>query len=68
MTCPDVCNPCANDVRCDDCGERMCQTNGPDPRACGVTCADCPCSCTRCRDARWDAEIDAANQYERELR
>lgn len=40
--------------RCDRCNERMCETCGPEPRACGVTCADCPCDCQACLDRRQD--------------
>lgn len=70
MTCPDVCDPCANGARCEDCGDRMCDTNGPAPRpGCGTRCVACPpCDCTRCADARHDAAMDAAYQAERDAR
>lgn len=50
-------------VRCDECDERMCSLDGPEPRACGTTCADCECSCTAC----WDARIDLRAELERQL-
>ena len=55
---PAPCVPCAEGARCDDCGDRMCAEFGPEPRACFVTCADCPCSCAACLDQRADLRAD----------
>lgn len=44
-------------VFCDRCGERMTCT-GPEPRACGTTCADCPCDCTSCLQVRHELRAD----------
>lgn len=52
--------------RCDTCQERMCATNGPEPRACGLTCGDCPCSCMSCEDQRRDLRAELEAQIERE--
>lgn len=57
----DGCRGCGE--RCDRCDERMCSEFGPEPRACGTTCADCPCDCTAC----WDARIDLRAELERQL-
>lgn len=60
------CQPCAEGSRCDTCGDRLCDLNGPEPRACGTTCADCPCSCTACLDARADRVAETLRHIERE--
>ena len=62
----DDCEPCAEGARCDDCGERMCADFGPEPRACGTTCADCPCDCSACMDVRADLAMELTWQVERE--
>lgn len=41
------------EIRCSECEERM-TCLGPEPRACGMTCADCPCDCQACLDRRQD--------------
>lgn len=53
------------EIRCDTCDERM-TCLGPEPRACGVTCADCPCSCTSCLLQRQDMREDLLNRLERD--
>lgn len=58
------CTQCGE--RCDRCDDRMCSQWGPEPRACGTTCADCPCSCTACLDARADRAADTLRHIERE--
>src|SRR5690349_6276377 len=45
-------------TRCDRCDDRTCQIDGPELRACGVTCVDCPCSCTACERQREDMRAD----------
>lgn len=55
------------EIRCDRCDERMTCT-GPEPRACGTTCADCPCDCQGCLDQRADMRADLLQQLERESR
>lgn len=60
------CEPCADQSRCDTCSERMCEVYGPEPRACSVTCADCPCDCTACLQQRQDMRADLIDQMERE--
>ncbi len=60
------CQPCADNLRCDDCHERMCEVNGPEPRPCGTTCAECPCSCQGCLDARADRVADTLRHIERD--
>ena len=55
-------------TRCDTCGERLCAIDGPEPRACGVTCADCPCDCTACQLAREDLRAELLHQIERDSR
>lgn len=62
----DVCQPCADNARCETCDERMCAEYGPEPRACGTTCAACRCDCTPCRDARDDLRAELLSQFERE--
>lgn len=64
----DDCIPCAESATCDDCEERLCSVNGPEPRPCGTTCTDCPCSCQKCLDARADLRTDLANQIDRDSR
>lgn len=54
--------------RCDTCDDRMCAIWGPEPRACGVTCCDCPCDCSRCLEARDDMRAELRYQIERESR
>lgn len=66
MTCSDVCNSCAEGLRCDTCGERICEMNGPEPRACGTTCGDCPCGCDACWDARIDLRAELLRQLEKD--
>lgn len=51
--------------RCDTCGDRMACT-GPEPRACGVSCCDCPCDCTACLQARDDMRADLLHRIEGE--
>lgn len=53
------------DIRCDRCTERMTCT-GPEPRACGVTCADCPCDCPPCAQRAQDRAADLAYDVARE--
>ena len=53
--------------RCWDCGERM-TCLGPEPRACGVTCVACSCSCTACLQVREELRADLLHQIEREGR
>lgn len=53
------------EIRCDTCSERMTCT-GPEPRACGTTCADCPCDCQGCLDQRQDLRDDLLRQLERD--
>lgn len=53
-------------IRCDRCDERMCAIDGPEPRACGVTCADCSCDCQKCTAAREDMRAELRRQIERE--
>lgn len=64
----DDCEPCAESARCDGCGRLMCEFAGPEPRACGTTCAGCPCPCGRCIDARDDARMELLCQLERDAR
>lgn len=54
--------------RCDRCQERTCSLFGPEPRACGVTCADCPCDCAACTAAREDARNDLLHRIQGENR
>lgn len=54
-------------IRCDTCAERMACT-GPEPRACGVTCADCPCSCSPCAEAALDREDERRYEMARDER
>lgn len=60
------CRSCGE--RCDDCGDRMCDEFGPEPRACGTTCADCPCNCEGCLDVRADLAMELASEIERDAR
>lgn len=53
------------EVRCDRCDERM-TCLGPEPRACGTTCGDCPCSCTACLQVREELRADTFRHIERE--
>lgn len=53
-------------VRCDDCGDRMCAIDGPEPRTCGTTCVDCPCDCTTCVRAAQDIRADVMRKIEKE--
>lgn len=55
-------------TRCSDCDERMCAIDGPAPRACYVTCDQCPCSCQPCLLVREDLRADLVHQLEREAR
>lgn len=66
MTCRDVCDPCTDGARCDSCGERMCDLNGPEPRVCGTTCRDCDCDCRACQDAESDRRADLLHKIGRE--
>jgi hypothetical protein len=59
--------PSCGDIRCQDCDERMTCT-GPEPRACGVTCEDCPCDCTACLRVREDMRDELLGLLEREAR
>lgn len=67
MTAPDCDVTDCGIARCDSCNERM-TCLGPEPRACGVTCGDCPCSCTACLDQRADMREELINQLERDAR
>jgi hypothetical protein len=58
------CEACG--VRCDTCDDRMCEQWGPEPRACGTTCVDCPCDCTTCRHVREDMRADLMHQIAKE--
>lgn len=49
-------------TRCWDCQERMCAIDGPEPRACGVTCADCKCSCTACERTQQEMRAEVARK------
>lgn len=51
--------------RCDTCDERMTCT-GPEPRACGATCVDCPCSCDTCLMVREEYRAELMHQIEKE--
>ena len=51
--------------RCDTCGDRMVCT-GPEPRACGTTCVDCPCDCTACQHVREDMRAELLRKIEKE--
>lgn len=53
-------------IRCEDCGDRMCAIDGPEPRACGLTCDRCACDCTACLRAREDMRDELLNLLERE--
>ena len=55
------------EIRCDTCRERMTCT-GPEPRACGTTCGDCPCPCVSCAEAAQDYQDDRAYQIARDDR
>lgn len=55
------------EVRCSTCDERM-TCLGPEPRACGTTCGDCPCDCSGCLLVREDMRADLLQQLERESR
>lgn len=61
-----TCQPCADTLRCDVCHDRMCDEFGPEPRACGTTCGDCPCDCTGCIDARNDLRAELQRQLEKD--
>lgn len=56
----------AGEARCDTCGNRMCEVSGPEPRACGTTCAECPCDCPGCTQHRADLRADLERKIERE--
>lgn len=59
MTAAETCTDCG--TRCDDCGERMCATWGPEPAiTCGVHryCTDCDRD-NRCRECRREREAAA---------
>lgn len=60
------CEWCAEGIRCDHCGERMCADFGPEPRTCGTTCGDCPCDCPGCLAVRDDMRAELLRQIERE--
>ena len=53
------------EIRCDRCGERM-TCLGPEPRACGTTCADCPCSCPTCFQVREEMRAELLHQIDGE--
>lgn len=58
---------CGNhDTRCDRCDERLCALDGPEPRACGTTCVDCPCDCTTCVHVQQDMRADLMHRIEKE--
>lgn len=63
---PEGCQDCGE--RCDTCDDRMCSHWGPEPRACGTTCGDCPCSCTSCAEAAQDRQDDRAYEIARDSR
>lgn len=58
------CDQCG--VRCDRCDDRMCARWGPEPRACGTTCVECPCDCTTCQHVREDMRADLMHQIAKE--
>jgi hypothetical protein len=60
------CEDCGE--RCGRCGDRMCEQWGPEPRACRVTCADCPCDCPTCFMAREELRADLLRKIEGESR
>lgn len=67
MTCRDICDTCANDVRCWTCGDRMCETVGPGPQLCGTVCDECPpCDCTTCRSDRDDQRAETERLHQRD--
>lgn len=53
--------------RCDSCDERM-TCVGPAPRACGVTCWDCPCDCTSCLQVQQEMRAELVAQIAKEER
>lgn len=53
-------------TRCDTCDERTCAIYGPELRACGVTCCDCPCSCTACQRTKEDLHAEVVRMIERD--
>ena len=62
---PTLCDVPDCGTRCDRCDERMTCT-GPEPRACGVTCGDCPCPCRACLDQREDMRAELLATLARE--
>lgn len=52
--------------RCDSCDDRMCAVYGPEPRACGTTCCDCPCDCTSCVRVRHEMRAEVMAQIQKE--
>lgn len=55
-------------TRCDGCDERTCALYGPELRACGVTCAECPCDCTACQRQKDDLHAEVIRMIERDTR
>lgn len=53
-------------TRCWTCDERMCALDGPEPRACGVTCTTCACDCTACLRARDELRADLQHRIQGE--
>lgn len=53
-------------ARCWVCDDRMCAVYGPEPRACGTTCADCPCDCTSCLRVRHELRAAVMAQVAKE--
>lgn len=54
--------------RCLSCNDRMCAVYGPEPRACGTTCVDCPCSCDTCLMVREEYRAELMHQIQKEGR
>lgn len=52
-------------IRCDTCDERMACV-GPEPRACGTACVDCPCDCATCFQVREELRAELVRQIEKE--
>lgn len=68
MTHAPACDiPECGDRRCIDCTERM-TCHGPEPRACGDICVDCPCDCQTCAHVRADLRAELMAQIARESR
>ena len=55
-------------TRCWTCDDRMCAIDGPEPRACGVTCVECRCDCTACQRTKDDLHAEVVRMIERDTR